>query len=84
MNIEKNIGHGDHGAGGLIRKAEEIADYFKAYPEERAVPAIADHINHFWTPKMREEFLAAAAEPGRVLPPLVAAARDKIKRRSVE
>lgn len=84
MNIEKNIAHGDHGGGRLIRMAGDIADYFKAYPQEKAVPAIADHINLFWTPKMREEFLAAAAEPGRVLPPLVAAARDKVKGKSVK
>ncbi len=45
--------------------------------------SIAGHINKFWTPKMREDFLAAAAEPGQGLPPLVTAAREKIKRRKI-
>ncbi|WP_374545418.1 formate dehydrogenase subunit delta [Rhodoblastus sp.] len=68
----------------LIRMGSEIAAYFHAYPEDKAVEAIASHINHFWTPKMREDFLAAAAEPGQVLPPLLAAAREGIKRKKIK
>jgi formate dehydrogenase subunit delta len=84
MNQEThNFAHADNQAK-LIRMAREIADYFKAYPEEKAAAAVADHINHFWTPKMREDFLAAADEPGRTLPPLVAAARNKIKRKKLK
>ncbi len=81
MNIETNHFPGAEGPGKLIRMAQEIAAYFKSYPEEKAAAAIADHINHFWTPKMREEFLAALDEPGRQAPPLLVAARGAIKRR---
>jgi formate dehydrogenase subunit delta len=74
--------HNDNKAK-LIRMASEIAAYFHAYPEDKAVEAIASHINHFWTPKMREEFVAAVDEPGTPLPPLVAAARGGIKRKKI-
>ncbi len=81
MNQEsQGFAHDDNKAK-LLRMAEEIADFFQAYPREQAVESIAGHINKFWTPKMREDFLAAAAEPGQALPPLVSAVRDKIKRR---
>ena len=69
------IDHQDNGAK-LIRMAQEIADYFHAYPPETASESIANHINHFWTPKMREDFLAAANEPGRVADP-AAASRER-------
>jgi formate dehydrogenase subunit delta len=74
--------HNDNKAK-LIRMASEIAAYFHAYPEDKAAEAIASHINHFWTPKMREEFLVAADEPGTVLPPLVQAARGAVKRKKI-
>ena len=65
----------------LIRMAQEIANFFKMYPEARAIDGIATHINKFWTPNMREAFLAASAEPEYRLPPLLMAAREKIKRK---
>jgi formate dehydrogenase subunit delta len=75
-----SFAHDDNKAK-LLRMAREIADFFHAYPHDQAVESIAGHINKFWTPKMREDFLAAAAEPGLNLPPLVSAAREKVKRR---
>jgi len=84
MNQEAHLFARDENKAKLIRMAREIADYFRAYPQDKAVPAIAEHINHFWTPKMREDFLAAAAEPGQVLPPLVDAARAGIKRKQAK
>lgn len=83
MQDSQLIDHQDNGAK-LIRMAQEIADYFHAYPPETASESIANHINHFWTPKMREEFLAAANEPGRVLTPLLQAAKDGIKRKKMK
>jgi formate dehydrogenase subunit delta len=41
----------------LVYMANQIADFFKAQGEARGVPAIADHINKFWDPVMREDFL---------------------------
>ncbi|MDI9849375.1 formate dehydrogenase subunit delta [Rhodoblastus sp. 17X3] len=84
MNQDTHIfAHEDNGAK-LIHMAQEIADYFHAYPQERAVESIASHINHFWTPKMREDFLAAADAPGQTLTPLLQAARGGIKRKKIK
>ncbi len=40
----------------LARMAHQIADFFRSYPQDEASRAIADHINHFWTPRMRSDF----------------------------
>ena len=55
----------------LVRMAGQIADFFKSYPDEQAVPAIADHINQFWSRRMREDFLAAFTSDSQELQPLV-------------
>jgi formate dehydrogenase subunit delta len=53
----------------LVRMANQIADFFKSYPEEQAQAGIRDHIVAYWTPGMRREILAVLEEPG--LNPLV-------------
>ena len=65
----------------LIHMANQIADFFAAQGEERAVPGIANHIDQFWSPQMRREFLALAAKDdaklkpfARLAVPLIAAA----------
>ena len=55
----------------LARMAGQIADFFKSYPDAQAVPAIADHINQFWSRRMREDFLAAFTSDSQELQPLV-------------
>jgi formate dehydrogenase subunit delta len=54
----------------LIRMANQIADYFKAYPREEAVPGIATHIRKFWEPRMRRRLLAISADAAEKLHPL--------------
>ena len=44
----------------LIYMANQIAIFFAAQGEERAVVATADHIQKFWEPHMRREFVALA------------------------
>jgi formate dehydrogenase subunit delta len=82
MNPETAV-HADP-AEKLIRMAHEIAEFFKSYPEDKAAASIANHINRYWTPKMREEFLAAAEEKGKLSPPPLDAARGAIKRKKHE
>ena len=55
----------------LAYSANQIADFFKAQGEAKAIPAIADHINKFWDPQMREDFLAFAQTPEAKLHELV-------------
>jgi len=63
----------------LQRMAGQIADFFKAYPEEEAAASVADHINQFWTGRMRGDFLAAFAARPEDLPPLLRRALPRIR-----
>ncbi|HEX3944507.1 MAG TPA: formate dehydrogenase subunit delta [Rhizomicrobium sp.] len=55
----------------LVYMANQIADFFRAQGEAKAVPAIADHLNKFWDPHMREDFLRIAQNPDSQLNGLV-------------
>jgi formate dehydrogenase subunit delta len=63
----------------LARMAGQMADFFRAYPEEQAVASIASHINQFWSRKMREDFVADFHEASPDLNPLVAKALPLVK-----
>ena len=72
----------DHASEHLAKlafMANQIGDFFKAYPEAEAVAAIADHINQFWTKRMREEFRTGFEKDASALSPLVRQARDKVR-----
>jgi formate dehydrogenase subunit delta len=58
----------------LGRMANQIADFFKSYPDDQAVAGIHDHIVAFWTPKMRDKLEHQIAEGAAGLSPLVVAA----------
>ena len=55
----------------LVYMANQIADFFRAQGEAKAVPAIADHLNKFWDPQMRKDFLRIAERPDADLHDLV-------------
>jgi formate dehydrogenase subunit delta len=63
----------------LIYMANQIAAFFAAQGKERAVPAIAVHLNRFWDPHMRKRFLEIAADHKATMAPLVAEALQLIK-----
>ena len=42
----------------LAYMANQIGKFFAHQPHEKAVAAIADHIQKFWDPRMRSEILA--------------------------
>jgi formate dehydrogenase subunit delta len=63
----------------LIRMANEIADFFRPYPEQQAVTGIRDHLVAYWTRKMRETVLAHADHGGEGLDPLVVKALRSFK-----
>ncbi|MCA0404596.1 MAG: formate dehydrogenase subunit delta [Proteobacteria bacterium] len=70
----------DHdNAAKLARMAGQIADFYRPYPEQTAVEGISTHINKFWTPRMRAEFLTAFPEGDDALDPLLRAARPLIR-----
>ncbi len=63
----------------LVMMANQIAAFFGAQGEERAVPQIASHIEKFWDPRMRREITAHVAASGAGLNPLARAAIERLK-----
>ncbi|HEX3651203.1 MAG TPA: formate dehydrogenase subunit delta [Rhizomicrobium sp.] len=63
----------------LVHMANQIADFFRAQGEAKAIPAIADHINKFWDPVMREDFLRIAQDQAANLHNLVRKALPLIR-----
>ena len=49
----------DAGRAKLLRMANQIATFFRAYPEQEARAGIAQHIADFWTPSMRRDLQTA-------------------------
>jgi formate dehydrogenase subunit delta len=42
----------------LIKMANQIGDFFATMPDqEQAAKDVADHLNKFWAPRMRENLL---------------------------
>ncbi len=58
----------------LDHMANQIAAFFRSYPDDEAVAGIHDHIRSFWSPAMRRDLLARAAAGSAHLDPLVVAA----------
>ena len=58
----------------LVTMANQIAAFFAAQGEERAVPQIARHIERFWDPRMRRAITAHVRAGGAGLQPLAVAA----------
>jgi formate dehydrogenase subunit delta len=50
--------------------ANQIADFFNAYPEGEAVEGITTHIQKFWDPRMRRGIYAHLNKGGAGLKPL--------------
>ena len=63
----------------LIMMANQIAAFFAAQGEARAIPQIANHIEKFWDPRMRREITAHVASSGAGLDPLALAAVRSLK-----
>ena len=72
---------GAHGAGHapakivkLARMANQIATFFRSYPEEEAIAGVQDHIIAFWSPRMRADLSTAMDETDLGLDDLVTSA----------
>ena len=48
----------------LVRMANQMADFFRSYPEAEATAGIHKHIVAFWTPKMVAELEACLPAMG--------------------
>ncbi len=54
----------------LVRMANQIAAFFRSYPQDEAVAGIHKHITAFWTPRMRDQLAAYCEEADHGLDPL--------------
>jgi formate dehydrogenase subunit delta len=63
----------------LVMMANQIARFFAAQGEAKAVPQIASHIQQFWDPRMRKEITEHVAQGGAGLDPLALAAIKQLK-----
>jgi formate dehydrogenase subunit delta len=54
----------------IVRMANQIAEFFAAYPHEEAVRETAGHIRSFWDPRMRKELFAHLNTGGEGLSPI--------------
>ncbi|MEM8742304.1 MAG: formate dehydrogenase subunit delta [Pseudomonadota bacterium] len=57
----------------IVRMANQIADFNRAYPREEAVAGVETHIRQFWDPRMRAALASHLAAGGAGLSEL---ARD--------
>jgi formate dehydrogenase subunit delta len=62
----------------LVMMANQIAAFFAAQGDERAIPQIAEHIENFWDPRMRAAIRDHVAAGGAGLQPLTLAALQRL------
>ena len=58
----------------LARMANQIAIFFRSYPEDEGIRGVHGHIKTFWSPRMRQDLAARLGDPSLGLDPLVVAA----------
>lgn len=63
----------------LVMMANQIARFFAAQGEKRALPQITEHIEKFWDPRMRKVISAHIAQGGAGLDPLAKNALSQLK-----
>lgn len=54
----------------LVMMANQIGDYFAAYPHDAAVKQTRQHIEQFWAKPMRAAIIAHLAQGGKGLKPI--------------
>lgn len=64
----------------MVRKANQISNFFESYPEKKAIEGVADHLNRFWTADMRQELISYISNNGDGLNELVIKAAALIKK----
>lgn len=69
----------DAGATKLVRMANQIAGFFETQSRADRAAAVAEHINKFWEPRMRRQFLAHVQTGGEGLSPLALEAAATVR-----
>ncbi len=63
----------------MIRMANQIGGFFKAYGIEEGKKEVAAHINNFWEPRMRAQFFEYLGKGGKDLEPIVIEASKLVR-----
>jgi formate dehydrogenase subunit delta len=66
----------------IVRMANQIGDFFKAYSHEVAVKETAIHIRNFWDPRMRGQLFEHLAAGGQGLSDIALEAGRKLAEES--
>jgi formate dehydrogenase subunit delta len=62
----------------LVDMANQIADFFAAYPRDEAIAGVADHLKKFWDPRLRRALISRAQSGGAGLRDLVREAIPRV------
>ena len=63
----------------MVMMANQIAAFFATQPGEGQAQGVAEHINDFWEPRMRQQLARHVAAGGAGLAPLVLEAMDGVR-----
>ena len=64
----------------IAHMANQIARFFESKPHSEGVAGVAEHINAFWEPRMRQQFFAHLDHGTAEFRPLVREAAASIRR----
>ena len=63
----------------MVHRANQIAQYFSAYPHEQALAGVTDHLKRFWEKRMQRQLHEHVAQGGSGLHELVLEAEKRLK-----
>lgn len=63
----------------LVYMANQIGKFFATNAHDEAVAGIADHISHFWDPRMRKQIYAHLDHGGKGLDPITKEALESLR-----
>ena len=66
----------------MVHMANQIAQFFRSYPQEEAVAGVADHLKKFWERRMQAEMFAYVDGGGAGLDGLVLEAVARLRGRA--
>ena len=70
------------GIARIVRMANQIGIFYQSKPHDEGVAGVAEHINKFWEPRMRQHFFEVFDTGGEGMLPIVVEAAPRIRRPS--
>ena len=62
----------------MVHNANQIAQFFAAYPREEAIEGVANHLRLYWVPRMRAQIIDYVANGGEGLSELAVEAVKRL------